>query len=129
MPKILVEVTEERLTAAAASWIELALFDGAVAVDATVGNGYDTLFLAHRVGPRGKVLGGSSSINAMMWVRGMRADYDHWAELAGPSWSYDAVLPYFTRAESTEGASDKGGEARADPARGAGCGQASQGDG
>jgi 16S rRNA C1402 N4-methylase RsmH len=57
MPKILVEVTEERLTAAAASWIELALFDGALAVDATVGNGYDTLFLAHRVGPRGKVLG------------------------------------------------------------------------
>lgn len=57
MPKILVEVTEERLTAAAASWIELALFDGALAVDATVGNGYDALFLAHRVGPRGKVLG------------------------------------------------------------------------
>ena len=57
MPKILVEVTEERLTAAAASWIELALFDGALAVDATVGNGYDALFLAHRVGPKGKVLG------------------------------------------------------------------------
>ena len=57
MPKIIVEVTEERLTAAAASWIEVALFDGALAVDATVGNGYDTLFLAHRVGPKGKVLG------------------------------------------------------------------------
>src|ERR1700681_3663185 len=57
MPKILVAVTEERLTAAASSWIEVALFDGALAIDATVGNGYDTLFLAHRVGPKGKVLG------------------------------------------------------------------------
>ena len=57
MPKILVAVTDQRLTAAATSWIEVALFDGALAVDATVGNGYDTLFLAHRVGPKGKVLG------------------------------------------------------------------------
>ena len=57
MPKILVAITDQRLTAAATSWIEAALFDGALAVDATVGNGYDTLFLAHRVGPKGTVLG------------------------------------------------------------------------
>jgi hypothetical protein len=57
MPKIFVAVTKERLTAAASSWIEVALFDGALAVDATVGNGYDALFLGHRVGPKGKVLG------------------------------------------------------------------------
>jgi 16S rRNA C1402 N4-methylase RsmH len=57
MSKILVAVTEERLTAAATSWIEVALFNGALAVDATVGNGYDAQFLAHRVGPKGKVLG------------------------------------------------------------------------
>jgi SAM-dependent methyltransferase len=57
MPEIIVAVTEERLTAAAASWIEVALFDGALAVDATVGNGYDALFLGHRVGPKGKVIG------------------------------------------------------------------------
>src|ERR1700724_1678486 len=57
MPKILVTVTDQRLTAAATSWVEVALFDGALAVDATVGNGYDTLFLAHRVGPNGTVLG------------------------------------------------------------------------
>ncbi len=57
MPEISVAVTEERLTAAATSWIEVELFDGALAVDATVGNGYDALFLAHRVGPKGKVLG------------------------------------------------------------------------
>src|SRR6476620_9582212 len=57
MPRILVAVTNQRLTAAATSWIETALFDGALAIDATVGNGYDTLFLAHRVGPKGRVLG------------------------------------------------------------------------
>jgi hypothetical protein len=57
MPKIVVEIADQRLTVAASSWIEAALFDGALAVDATVGNGYDTLFLAHRVGPHGSVLG------------------------------------------------------------------------
>src|ERR1700722_6230918 len=57
MPEIIVAVTEERLTAAASSWIEVVLFDGALAVDATVGNGYDALFLGHRVGPKGKVIG------------------------------------------------------------------------
>ncbi|MBV8141716.1 MAG: class I SAM-dependent methyltransferase [Verrucomicrobia bacterium] len=57
MPNILVAVAEGRLTAAATAWIEVALFDGALAIDATVGNGYDALFLAHRVGPTGKVLG------------------------------------------------------------------------
>jgi choline dehydrogenase-like flavoprotein len=49
--------------------------------------------------PRGKMLGGSTSINAMMWVRGYAADYDGWAEVAGPLWSYQALLPYFRRAE------------------------------
>ena len=57
MPKIIVGIADQRLTAAANSWIEIVLFDGALAIDATVGNGYDTLFLAHRVGPRGTVLG------------------------------------------------------------------------
>jgi SAM-dependent methyltransferase len=57
MPKIAVAIAEQRLTAAANSWVEVALFDGALAVDATVGNGYDTQFLAHRVGPNGTVLG------------------------------------------------------------------------
>jgi len=57
MPKIAVGIAEQRLTAAANSWVEVALFDGALAVDATVGNGYDTQFLAHRVGSNGTVLG------------------------------------------------------------------------
>ena len=55
--------------------------------------------------PRGKVLGGSSSINAMMWVRGFAADYDGWADAAGPGWSYEALLPYFRLVENVEGTS------------------------
>ncbi len=50
--------------------------------------------------PRGKMVGGTSSINAMMWVRGHRADYDGW-QVAG--WSYDEVLPYFHRIERRVG--------------------------
>ncbi|HSP53256.1 MAG TPA: GMC family oxidoreductase N-terminal domain-containing protein [Cryobacterium sp.] len=56
--------------------------------------------------PRGKVLGGSSSMNAMMWVRGFAADYDLWAEKAGPGWSFESLLPYFRRVERVAGATD-----------------------
>ena len=50
--------------------------------------------------PRGKVLGGSSSINAMVWIRGNAADYDNWSAAGNPGWSYDEVLPYFKRSET-----------------------------
>ena len=56
--------------------------------------------------PRGKVLGGSSSINAMVYTRGQRADYDHWAAEGNPGWSFDEVLPYFKRAEHNERGAD-----------------------
>jgi choline dehydrogenase-like flavoprotein len=49
--------------------------------------------------PRGKGLGGSSAINAMVYIRGHRADYDHWASLGNTGWSFNYVLPYFKRSE------------------------------
>jgi choline dehydrogenase-like flavoprotein len=52
--------------------------------------------------PRGKTLGGSSSINAMLYVRGNKWDYDHWASLGNEGWSYTDVLPLFKRAENNE---------------------------
>lgn len=55
--------------------------------------------------PRGKMLGGSSSMNAMMWVRGFPEDYDAWGRAAGAGWSWKSLLPYFTRVERVEGAS------------------------
>ncbi|QDL39841.1 FAD-dependent oxidoreductase [Rhodoferax sediminis] len=55
--------------------------------------------------PRGKALGGSSAINGMVYVRGDRRDFDHWAQLGNPGWSWNEVLPYFKRSEcNTRGA-------------------------
>ncbi len=53
--------------------------------------------------PRGKMLGGSSSLNAMMYVRGHRSDYDQWRQLGNAGWGYDDVLPYFKRSEGFVG--------------------------
>ena len=52
--------------------------------------------------PRGKVLGGSSSVNAMVYIRGHRSDYDHWAAAGNPGWGWDDVLPWFKHAEHNE---------------------------
>jgi len=82
---------------------------GVVAMVATKINnyGYETVpqpGLNGRRGyqPRGKTLGGSSSINAMLYVRGNKWDYDHWASLGNPGWSYSDVLPLFKRSENNE---------------------------
>jgi choline dehydrogenase len=57
--------------------------------------------------PRGKVLGGSSSINGMVYIRGQHEDFDHWRQLGNPGWSASDVLPYFKRAEhQTRGKDD-----------------------
>ena len=56
--------------------------------------------------PRGKALGGSSAINAMLYVRGHAKDYDEWADLGCDGWNWEAVLPYFKRAENNERGSD-----------------------
>src|SRR6202163_3074720 len=56
---------------------------------------------------RGKVVGGSSSINAMAYVRGHRGDYDRWAAAGLAQWSYAQVLPYFQRQKSWEGGADQ----------------------
>lgn len=57
--------------------------------------------------PRGKVLGGSSGTNAMIYIRGDKADYDNWAKLGNKGWSYDEVLPYFKKAEHREAGADE----------------------
>ncbi len=56
--------------------------------------------------PRGKVIGGSSSINAMVYVRGQAEDFDGWAQLGNRGWSYQDVLPYFKKAEHRESGAD-----------------------
>ncbi len=56
--------------------------------------------------PRGRVLGGCSSINGMIYMRGQARDYDHWRQLGNVGWSFEDVLPYFKRAESQERGAD-----------------------
>ena len=57
--------------------------------------------------PRGRGWGGSSAINAMVYIRGNAWDYDHWSQLGNTSWSYESVLPYFKRAENFSGEGDQ----------------------
>jgi choline dehydrogenase-like flavoprotein len=58
--------------------------------------------------PRGKLIGGSSAINVLMYIRGNPKDYDKWAELGNPGWSYEDVLPYFIKSENSQIDGDEG---------------------
>ncbi|MGD9912483.1 MAG: GMC family oxidoreductase [Rhizobiaceae bacterium] len=57
--------------------------------------------------PRGRLLGGSSSINAMVWIRGAREDFDDWQAAGNPGWGYDDVLPIFKQIEDNEAGADR----------------------
>lgn len=59
------------------------------------------------VQPRGKVLGGSSSINGLVYIRGQKEDFDHWRQLGHVGWSHDDVLPYFRKAENQQRGADE----------------------
>src|ERR1700722_438506 len=71
--------------------------------------------------PRGKLLGGSSSINGMIYMRGQAADYDHWRQAGNTGWGWDDVLPFFKKSEDhVAGASEihgSGGELRVEKQR------------
>jgi choline dehydrogenase len=67
--------------------------------------------------PRGKLLGGSSSINGMAFVRGQAQDFDTWAQMGNQGWSYEEVLPFFKRMESYEGGGDDRFHGRNGPLR------------
>jgi choline dehydrogenase len=71
--------------------------------------------------PRGKVIGGCSAINGMIYMRGQAADYDHWRQLGNPGWGWDDVLPYFVKSEHREAGPDPshghGGEWRVERPR------------
>jgi len=86
-------------------WIHIPLGFGKTFADPSVNWCYETEPDAGAAGrkvfwPRGKVLGGSSSINGMVYIRGQHEDFDHWRQLGNTGWSFDDVLPYFKRAES-----------------------------
>jgi choline dehydrogenase len=98
-------------------WIHLPIGYGKTIVDPRLNWRYETEPDPEIAGrpmywARGKVLGGSSSINGLLYIRGQAQDYDHWRQLGNAGWSYADVLPYFRRSERQENGADEfhGGE-------------------
>jgi choline dehydrogenase len=92
-------------------WIHIPLGYGKLFADARVNWLYKSepepeLHNRQIIQPRGKVLGGSSSINGLLYLRGQPADYDHWRQLGNTGWSFEDVLPYFRRSEDQERGED-----------------------
>lgn len=92
-------------------WIHVPLGYGKLFRDKSVNWLYETepqpeLNGRRIIQPRGKVLGGSSSINGLVYMRGQREDYDQWRQMGSIGWSYDDVLPYFRKAERQSRGSD-----------------------
>jgi choline dehydrogenase len=93
-------------------WIHVPLGYGKLFKEKTVNWMYQTEPEPELVGrqvfqPRGKVLGGSSSINGLLYVRGQHEDYDRWRQRGNAGWGYDDVLPYFKKAENQQRGGDK----------------------
>jgi choline dehydrogenase len=93
-------------------WIHVPLGYGKLFNDASVNWLYQTEPQQHLNGrrisqPRGKVLGGSSSINGLVYIRGQREDFDGWRDEGNTGWGYDDVLPYFKRAEDQQRGADE----------------------
>ena len=92
-------------------WIHIPLGYGKLFTDARVNWMYQTApepELGNRsiAQPRGKVLGGSSSINGLLYIRGQRQDFDHWRQLGNVGWSFEDVLPYFKKSEDQQRGGD-----------------------
>ena len=92
-------------------WIHIPLGYGKLFNDARVNWLYSTepepdMDNRRLIQPRGKVLGGSSSINGLLYIRGQPQDFDHWRQLGNAGWSFEDVLPYFRRAEDQERGAD-----------------------
>ncbi len=92
-------------------WIHIPLGYGKLFNDARVNWLYSTepepdMDNRRLIQPRGKVLGGSSSINGLLYIRGQPQDFDHWRQLGNTGWSFEDVLPYFRRSEDQERGAD-----------------------
>ncbi len=93
-------------------WLHIPIGYGRTIADEKVNWKYDTIPNPALNGrsiylPRGRVMGGSSSINGLIYIRGQAEDYDHWRQLGNTGWGYRDVLPYFKKAEDQENGADE----------------------